>query len=318
MPVQGPGYQLILTKLLCDRNVSDAIKITLARGNNAYSFAKYCRGRIVRDDANRNPQYLQRVRDFQHIHFGPQDSEWCQLQALMEGSLLTQYRVEISRRPFFACRPSLDAALREIKCLPAEFYEYVLPDEVVESARERERERREARCCGAMNISNIQTFISRAREWREFTHPWELVACASILCGRRTQEIIWAANFTPTDRYLVHVTGLLKQAVGQGVIPLLVESDDFMELMSKIRENHLPSESTTHRLKPAFRRVFGEWLNHTQRRNVYCEAAYRMRDISGFHPTYPPVMWFDAALCHDSNVIHQAPSLAYQVLTFNE
>lgn len=118
--------------------------------------------------------------------------------------------------------------------------------------------------------------------------------------------------------YVIEVTGLLKQRVGAGPIPILTTFDDFNDLIEQIRENRLPVESSTHRLKPAFLRVFGEWFNHTQRRNIYCEAAYRLRLESGFFPDLPPIMWFDKALCHDSNVIHQAPSLSYQTLTFNE
>lgn len=258
------------------------------------------------------------MRHFQHVHFGPQDPEWSLLDNLMEGSLRSQYGVETSRKPFFPGRPGLDASLRQIKCLPAAFYEYVLPEEFAERALDREQERREEAHCRAINIGDIQTIVSRAKTWEEREHPWELVACASILCGRRTQEIIWAAEFEPVSMYVVRVKGLLKQAIGEGEIPLLVKTEDFLRLLAKIRENQLPTESTTHRLKPAFVRIFGEWFNHTQRRNIYCEAAFRLREESGFFPNHPRLFWFDKALCHDRNVIHQAPSLIYQSLTFNE
>jgi len=258
------------------------------------------------------------VRDFQHVHFSPQDPEWKQLDELMESSLQHQYRTEISNKAFFCGRRHLDQTLRQIKSLPSTFYDYTIPEEFVQRAIGRERERREERHCTHTNISNIQTIVSRASDWRQYSHPWQLVACASILCGRRTQEITWAAEFDVVDTYVVQVSGLTKQSVGQGNIPILIPSEEFVQLIAKIRENQLPNDSTTHRLKPAFLRIFGTWFNHTQRRNIYCEAAYRMRDTSGFHPEYPPVMWFDKALCHDTNVIHQAPSLCYQTLTFHE
>lgn len=316
---QALGYRHILTSLLTEGDAPKAIRLTLERDiDNAYSFYRYCRYKIVRDDSNRNPQYLQRVRHFQHVHFSPQDPEWDLLTNLMEGSLHHQYRVEISNKPFFEGRPALDAALRQIKCLPEVFYEYSIPEEIIERALEREAERREARHCAAINISNIQTIISRAKDWHRLTHPWDLVACASILCGRRTQEILWSMEWERQSDFIINVRGLLKQNVGEGPIPLLTTADDFGSLINKIRENQLPTESTTHRLKPAFLRVFGEWFNHTQRRNIYCEAAFRLRHESGFFPSYPQIMWFDKALCHDSNVIHQAHSLAYQTLTFDE
>ena len=318
MAVRGLGYQDVLTSLLTEGDAQKAISLTLTKGNNAYSFFRYCRRKIIGDDRNRDPFYLQRVRHFQHVHFSPQDPEWGQLQELMESSLQSQHRVETSRKPFFRNRPSLDAALRQITCLPAVMYEYRIPAEVSEEAKERENLRREALHCKPVNIGDIQTIVSKAKNWREYEHPWDLVACASIICGRRTQEIIWAADFEPVDRYVVHVSGLMKQRVGEGKVPLLIDTDEFMELLEKIRAVELPRDSTTHRLKPAFTRIFGEWFNHTQRRNIYCEACFRGREESGFHPEYPRIMWFDKALCHDSNVIHQASNLSYQTLTFDD
>lgn len=315
----GVTYQSILTSLKNTGDAENAVRLTIQRNpSDAYSFYKYCRGRFIRDENNRDPQYLQRVRHFQHVHFGPQDPEWKLLQDLMEGSLYSQYRMETSKKPFFPGRPDLDSALRKINCLPSYFNDYVLPEEYVEEAKDRERERREEKHCRPLNISDIQTVISRAKDWRSYNHPWELVSCASLLCGRRTQEILWATEFTPVSKYVIHVRGLLKQAIGEGDIPVLIDSEEMMELINKIRENRLPTESTTHRLKPAFVRIFGEWFNHTQRRNIYCEAAYRVREESGFYPEQCRVFWFDKALCHDRNVIHQAPSLIYQTLTFNE
>lgn len=318
MAAKALGYQDVLTSLLTEGNAQKAISLTLARGNNAYSFYRYCKRKIISDDRNREPFYLQRVRHFQHVHFSPQDPEWHQLQDLMEGSLQSQYRVETSRKPFFRRRPDLDPALRQIECLPAAFYEYSIPYDVIEMAKEREKSRREELHCNPINIGDLQTIISKAKEWREFDHPWDLVACASILCGRRTQEIIWAAEFTPKDRYILHVSGLMKQAIGEGDIPVLIDTDEFMALLEKIRAVELPRESTTHRLKPAFLRVFGEWFNHTQRRNIYGEACFRGREESGFYPDYPRMMWLDKALCHDVNVIHQASNLSYQTLTFDD
>jgi hypothetical protein len=317
---QAQGYRNILTSLLSTQNAEEAKRLTVLgrHPDNVYSFYRYCRTKIIDDEANRHSKYLYRVRDFQHVHFSPQDSEWDQLNELMEATLRVQHRTQISRKPFFKTRPDLDKALRKIKPLVEIFYEYTLSDDYFERHRDREIARREAAHCKPLNIGNIQMIISRARQWREFTHPWDLVACASILCGRRTQEIMWSMIIEQKKGYVIYVRGLLKQNIGEGPIPILTHCDEFDELLAKIREHRLPCESTTHRLKPAFMRMFGEWFNHTQRRNIYCEAAYRMRDESKFFPDYSRVRWFDKALCHDSNVIHQATSLVYQALTFNE
>lgn len=318
MPDAGPGYRHILTKLFCDQDAPSAIRLTIERdASNAYSFFRYCRRKALDDDSHRHPQYLQRVRHFQHVYFSPQDPEWQLLNDLMEGSLRFQYRVETSRKPYL---PRQDKELKAIRCMPDVFYEYQIPEEYMEEAIERERESRERKHLRPVHIGDLQTILSIARNWRELTHPWELVACASILCGRRTQEITHTLTFESYQgsNYLIAVDGILKQTKTSGIIPILCEYQDFAQLMAKIREHDLPIDSSTHRLKPAFHRVFGEWFSHTQRRNIYCEAAYRVREISGFHPHMPKLMWFDEALCHSSNVIHQATNLTYQTLVFNE
>lgn len=308
------GYREILFTLLEEKNPQKAIDLTITRDpDNAYSFYKYCRQRIFRDDANRHPQYLQRVRHFQHVHFSPQDPEWDLLNALMERPLRAQYRVETARKAYL---PRHDQALKAIPCLPEPFYEYRVPLEIVEDAVDKMREKRELKHSRPVHIADIQTIISKAREWRSYSKPWDLVACASILCGRRTMEITREMEFEPAGEFKLYVKGLCKQNIGAGEIPILCSSQDFCELMGKIREHQLPVDSSTHRLKPAFRRVFGEWHNHSERRNIYCEAAWRMREESGFYPDMGKIMWFDRALCHDMNVVAQNGNLSYQAIQF--
>lgn len=315
--VQGPGYQHILTTLFQGQDASRAITHTLERGSNAYSFYKYCRQRILRDNTHRDPLYLQRVREFQHVHYSPQDPEWEKLNSLMEGSLRDQYRVETSRKPFLPNR-ELDKALREINCLPPVFYEYRMPQEVVDEACEREELRRERKHRSSVEVSDVQMILCKAREWRERTNPWELVACALILCGRRVQEIIWSMDWIKESDYIIQVRGLLKQQKGEGRIPLLIPFHEWAELMTRIREAQLPRTSTTHRLKPAFVRVFGKWYTHAERRNIYCELGYRLRDTNSYERDMSKIMWFDSALCHDDNVIRQAANLTYQSLHFRD
>lgn len=184
-------------------NPQEAIRLTLER-DNVYSYYKYCRREFIGDDRNRDPQYLYRVRHFQHVHFSPQDPEWDLLTKLMEGSLRDQYRVETSRKPYLARH---DADLKAIHCLPDTFYEYIIPPQYQEIVREREREARELKHLRPVNVGNLQMILSRAKSWRDFKHPWEWVACASILCGRRTQEILWSLTWERRSDYVIYVTG---------------------------------------------------------------------------------------------------------------
>lgn len=319
MAVRALGYQDVLRSLLSDHDAERAISITLTRGaDNAYSFFRFCRRKIYTDDDNRDHAYLQRVRHFQHVHFGPQDPEWEQLNELMAAPLQKQFNLEISRKPFFKNHPALDAELRKINSLPPIFYEYRIPREYQDREIERQRESREARHCNPVHIGDVQTIVSIARRWRMFEKPWELVACASILCGRRTNEIVTGMEWEKESEYVARVRNLSKQFIGAGPIPLLIPYDEFNELMLKIRENELPTSNISNRFKAPYIRVFGEWHVHTERRNIYAEAAWRCRETSGFFPDLPRLMWLDKALCHDCNVIHQGANLSYQTATFDE
>lgn len=314
------GYRQILKSLTSSQNADEAITLTLTRGSNAYSFWKYVRQRILQDTEQRHPQYLSRLRDLQYRHYSPQDPEWDLLEHLYHSALSYQYRVETSRKPYLS-NPQLNKALKMIPTLPEVFYMYQLPDDVVDAHIEREQERREAKHLKPVNVGNLQMILCRAREWRQYKHPWELVACALILCGRRVGEIITSLTWDRDSVYTARVGGIAKQDMGDDesvVVPLLCLYEDFDELMTKIREIQLPTTSTTHRLKPACMRVFGEWFNHSQRRNIYGEAAYRMRHESGFYPEMSKIMWIDKALAHSVNVVNVAGNLTYQSLTFNE
>lgn len=310
------GYRRILESLLSSQNADEAISLTLTRGSNAYSFWRYVRKRLIQNTENRHPDYLSRLRDLQYRHLSPHDEDWQRLEHLYHSPLPYQYRVEISRKAYLTSA-DLDKALKMIPTLPEVFYMYVLPPAVIDTYIEREKERRERKHLNAVNIGNLQTILSRAREWRD-KRPWEMVACALIICGRRVGEILTGMTWERDGPFTARVHGLTKQEITSAVIPLLCPYEEFDELMLKIRENDLPTTSTTHRLKPACNRVFGEWLNHSQRRNIYAEAAYRMREMSGFHPHMSKIMWIDEALAHSVNVIHVAGNLAYQSLTFNE
>jgi hypothetical protein len=321
---RGQGYRDVTRNLLQNQNVNAALSITLSGRRNEqaiYGFWKYVRQRIIRDETNRNSNYLYRVRDFQHAHFSPQDPEWDLLQQLMEESLAFQYRVETGRQPFLRNHHQLDQTLRQIKCMPDIFYDYTLPDDIVQRAIISGREAIERKHMKAVTISDLQSILSKAREWETAcTTTWELVACALILSGRRVHEIISSLEWQHENEYLARVTGIAKQGTPdeEVVIPILCPYEDFDRLMTKIRETELPTTSTTHRLKPAFMRYFGKWYNHSERRNIYGEAGFRMRQQSGFYPEASRIMWIDMALSHSTNVVSQATNLTYQSLQFND
>lgn len=318
-----PAYQSILTKLLLEQNAPKAVELTVARNESAYNYYKFVRQKILGNDEYRHPQYLQRLRHFQYLHFSPQDDEWAYLEDLYHSPLRYQYRVETSSKPYLPATPDLDKALKQIRCVCEAFYDYKMPDRVVEAATERDREAREMKHLRAVTISDLQNILSKARMWQsQKENPWELVACALFLCGRRVVEIVETLEWeeVPTSPYLAKVSGIAKQDMDDEsfVIPLLCTFQEFDEMMTMIRAARLPLHCHTRRLKPAFMRHFGQWYNHSQRRNIYGEAGFRCRYESGFFPDMSKVMWIDKALCHTSNVVRQAGNLTYQSLVFTD
>lgn len=308
--------RIILECLIKDNDAQKAVALTVGRdANKAYSLFKYVRQRIFRDDSHRNAQYLQRVRHFQHVHFSPQDDNWWLLDSLLHASLREQYRVETGHKPYLAAAPDLDKALRQIRCLPDVVYDYVMPPEVVQRAKRMGEEARERKHLKALNVGDLQTLISKAREWPRYEHAWEWVACALLLSGRRTCEILECMEWERDGPYTARVTGLGKDNE-DAVIPLLVTYEEFDALMYRIREARLPIDGSTHRLKPAMKRVFGKWYDHGQRRNIYAEAAFHERNASGFYPEMSKIMWIEKALSHSLQWIKHAGNLTYQSLTF--
>jgi hypothetical protein len=222
--------------------------------------------------------------------------------------------VETSRTPYLSCR---NKELQSIRSMDDPYYEYDLPDEVAEEWSERERERRQLKHLRAVTITDLQDILSKARNWREYTNAWDWLACATVLTGRRAEEILTTLEWEPcANPNTAMVRGILKQGLvdAEYPIPLLCPYQEFEDIIQQIRAAQLVYHGgTMHR---AVKRVFGRWLNHTERRNIYCEAAYRCRHESQFYPDASKVCWFDLALCHANNVAFTSSNLTYQALTF--
>ena len=317
MEAGGQGYRRILESLRSSPNADEAIRITLQKRGSEYSLWKYVRRIYLQDQNNQHPEYMRRLRHFQATHFSPGTEEWTAIDELAEYPLSRKYRVETSRKHFFPNNIQASKELRMITCVPEIFNMYVLPAEYGMRAKAREVAHREAKHSNPINISNLDSIVARARDWRDIKHPWELVSCALILSGRRPCEVVHTMTWEPDGAFTAYIQGLAKQDKDNAVIPLLCPYEEFDELMTKIREHELPTASLTHRLRPAFERVFGQWLAHSQRRNIYGEAGYQMRHVTGFLPTATKIMWIDKALAHSTNVVASAGNLTYQSLTFS-
>lgn len=150
--------------------------------------------------------------------------------------------------------------------MPDIFYEYKIPQEMIDAALQEQQERTEMKNVKPATITEIQTILSRAKEWKFYKeNPWDLVACASILCGRTMEEIICEMEWERVSDTMIRVNN--------EIIPILIPYQDFDVLMKKIRETRLLS---TNGLKPSMIRLFGKWYPHGHRYDIYCKAVDRL------------------------------------------
>lgn len=324
MAAKAQEYRAILTSLFIEEDAPKAVALTIARNtDNAYSYSRFVKHKICANDEYRHPQYLQRLRHFREVHFSPQDPEWDLIQTLHDSPLKFQHRVEANLRPYLAAHPELDKALKQIRSIADPFYDYNVPYHLIQANVKKQREARELKHAKATTISDLQTILTKARAWRDqerFLDPWDLVPSALFLCGRRVIEVLETLKWAPHGEYTALVSGITKQDFHDPeiVIPLLCPYKDFDELMTKIREARLPVKAHSNRLHPRFVRQFGRWYNHSERRNIYAEAGYRIRTETGFFPEMSKVMWIDKAIGHSSNVAVSSGNLTYQALVFTD
>ena len=316
-----PDFRAIITALK-EGNLQKAIAITVARGDGAYGYWQNVRTKIRADEWFRSPLYLQQLRDFKERHFSPQDQQWERLEELAQASLQRQCFVQSSRQDYL--KHPLNQELIKIAPLRPIVYDYVIPKEFWNVHIARKEAAKDRKHANATNIGDLQTIISKAREWRQYQDLPALLACALILTGRRICEIHGDMEFRldPENSYRAIVKGLAKtlDTDREWTIPLLMPYADIIALIGQIRmQDRLLRGSESQMIQRAEIRVFGRKLEHSMRRNIYAEAAFRERHVHQFMPSASQLLFADAVLCHENtNSLAKHRLSGYAALTFDE
>lgn len=318
-------YQSIISALFTDQDPAKAIALTLARGDETcYSYWESIRKRIIRDERFRADNFLFRLRQFKEEHFSPQDPQWALLEDLATKTLREQYAVERCRKPFLKCaNPALEDQLKKIKCLNPLFYDYVLPREAHQRQKARRTEKLESRHVNSVQIElgEMQRILSVAKNWREYG-PVDRLVCALILSGRRVPEVLVTMRWEPDpeNRFRAVVWGMGKDqdAETRWTIPILCDYTEFDLLMQDVRSQldgwFRESGAMYQTIHRADVRVFGTKLNHSMKRAIYSELAFRERHVSQFMVNATKMRFVDAALAHECSVADLTIS-TYQAYT---
>lgn len=298
---------------------------------------------IVRNDGNKDPEYAKHISELVELVTDREDAE--KLLKLLDSPLRDQHRIQQQKLPFLKDK-RVNRLLKAITPVLPSFYEFKLPRHIVEQRMKRVRENDEARQAhqlgdkAAYEISDNDAIrmIDKAREVildniGSITDWYNNVAAIQILSGRRTYEVICSLLYTPASQpFQANVVGIAKSnklkvdGYEQHTIPLLCPYADFEKAMDRIRQykSYNPDTDDATEITPmhsrsiatATKRLFGRRLNHTQKRNLYAEMAWRRRNTENMFLTGDQSCskhtWFSRALCHDFNL---ETTTRYQVLT---
>lgn len=319
-------FQNIINTLFIEQDPEGAVQLIIDAGpNQAYARWGTIRKKIIHDEGFRQDHYLQQLRQFKEEHFSPQDPQWSLLEELALKPINEQYAVQRAKKPFLKCgNPGLETQLRKINVLQEPFYRFFLPPNYAREKKQRDVERMESKHANSevVSLSELQTIISIARNWREQDHRIQ-PTCLMILSGRRMCEVLGEMAYEPDpeNNYRAIVWHLAKGVEWERrwTIPLLCPYSEFAELIQLVRTNFPDLKDKPGRSSYVTRqetRVFGSNLGQTKRRSLYAEGTWRERSVNQFMTTATKMMFVDCVLCHEIPLALSGNS-TYQAVTFS-
>lgn len=296
-----------------------------------YNRWKRIRSLLIRDSRFINPEYEERMQSLIHRalvtdHTGFDSTL---LRNLLLSTIEDKHKIHLfTKRSTFKNR-EIFLQFKKIKPFINLFYDFKLPDELIiaKDVRVRDidtlKQMHKSSRSNIFNVSRLQldewkkTSQNALRDENNFSKSKIGIAIAAIqlLSGRRLIEILHGMTIVrkgPSDNSAV-VTGLAKKKTTllatvtneeqELVIPLLCSYDVFKNVIEKIRS----IEICTGVVRPyvftkttkASKDLFKEKLDHTAKRNLYCELCWLTRDIHLCHTTCSKKAFFGLILGHD-------------------
>lgn len=269
------------------------------------------RTRILRTDEYKHPDFEARVRALM-AHEDLTDHDRQRLLDLLGSPLRTIRWAQTNRSLGFDSR-ELYQRFREIPSVQDPFYQFVVPPELMDQARQdrqkriAEDHRHHTKPSPNYHFSDkeVAEMVVQAREWCESDHDWtkriysmQLLEALGLLTGRRKWELCSTLKMrsVPGNEYQAEVRGIAKKLMDMQWrrIPLLAPLSVVVRAMVHVRV--YPHRQGDY---GSCRRLFPR-LTHTRYRDLYARLCYQERDKNQFYPDSCSELWWKSqALCND-------------------
>lgn len=272
---------------------------------------------IIKDDDNRDPEYIGKLEAFKSSLQLECDIAF--VEKLAESSLQYQHKIQSSTlKKRFLSTVELDRQIKLLHPLVSSFYDFKLPPMVGVMRKQIQSASSISRHMGTHpsrisrishdDLLRIKTTCIRIVEQVQMEEKptknmiADMCLALMIITGRRLSEILSAASFECIDglNYQVAVTGLLKSWDPEEVyaIPVLIPSYQVVAAMGFFRRYVTGTTYDMARRRSVI--AYGCKLTHTERRNVYTELVWAERSTNGFATGCSKIMFSNKALCHEA------------------
>jgi len=301
------------------------------------------RRKMLKDDSNRRADYENEIRQLIASLDASNYDDRATLNYLLTKPLMEQQQI-YKMKKYVLRDHQAQARLHKINPAIQLICDFKLPEHVVKNVMAYTRDARVKRMMHedgrdyTMGRATMERIIADAKRTidviknpiRKPKQWYDYVVCCGLLSGRRTWEIVSSLEWDPIpDRpFQARISGLAKslehEVMNQGHpeidIPLLCDFDTFDKAMWELRgfrtlTGHCDDKENKieYGLMNASQRVFGRVVNHTEKRNMYSEMAFRDRENSKFLTDCSRIAWIEAALGHKSSFHSNATYTAMNI-----
>lgn len=320
--------------VLFNEGAPEAIELLLSMYEDPFESAetiynrwKKIRRRIINDRDNQyiNVHYddaIQHIMVLSKMH-DPTLFDYGLLRNLLLSSTAEKHNISNNTKSSIFKSKEIYEMFKSVKPLHPNFYEFHLPEELQilkDQAVDEKKILKQKHLRSRSNVFEINE--ATLREWKNialeivsdeksytFRNLGHVIASLQLLCGRRTHEILNCMTIVssgPTT-HSAKIKNLAKQLRGLEsdeilVIPLLCHFETFKLAIEKIR-NLEPEAGAVRpylvtKISKATEDLFGRRLDHTTKRNVYCELCWLYRSLHNCYTTYSKKAFFATILGH--------------------
>ncbi len=322
---------------LFNEGAAEAIELLLSLYEDPFEDAEkiYNRWKKIRrkilsdtDDKYINVHYddsIQHIMTLSKIH-DPTLFDFGLLRNLLLSSTAEKHNISNNTKSSIFKSREIYEMFKTVKPLHDNFYEFHLPEEIQILKDQSVDEKKLLKQKHLRSRSNIfQLNEDTLREWKNialeiisddssfvFRNIGQVIAALQILCGRRNHEILNCMSIVSSGPtiYSAKIKNLAKQLQGMQsdesiVIPLLCHYETFKTAVERIR-NLEPEAGAVRpylvtKISKATEDLFGRRLDHTTKRNVYCELCWLYRSLHNCYTTYSKKAFFATVLGHQYN-----------------